>query len=71
MNEEQEDVRYNEAVSDFASLIIEYGPRTVMLDLMKYFPDQYAALHASMTKPQPQVAALFKPDSAALFKKEI
>ena len=62
MNEEQEDIRYNETVSDFASLIVEYGARTVMLDLMKYCPDQYHELFQVMTNRQQQVAALLRKD---------
>ena len=55
-----EEVNYNETISDFASLIQDFGVRRVALDFRDSFPDLTPELIRCLSHQDRQVAALFK-----------
>lgn len=60
MEKEMDEVLYNETISDFASLIQDFGVRRVALDFNNAFPDLAIELHRCLTIKEKQEAALFK-----------
>lgn len=61
LNNEIDSVLFNETISDLASLIQEHGASTVANVFADSFPEQANALQHYLSKPNKQVAALFKP----------
>lgn len=60
MEKEMDEVLYNETISDFASLIQDFGVRRVALDFTHAFPDLAIELHRCLSIKEKQEAALFK-----------
>lgn len=60
---ESEVLDYNEAITDFAMMIQNYGPYNVAMDLDKYYPGVIDLfLRASVeVRNGKKIAALFKP----------
>lgn len=62
-DKEKHELRYSEAISDFAGAIQEDGARKVAEDFMEYYPTQCQDLVDCVYNVQKErrVAALFKP----------
>ena len=56
---EEDNLRFSETLSDFASLIQELGPERVYIAFRSYFPDECKGLTRSINSEQR--AALFRP----------
>jgi len=60
---DNEQIQYNETLSDFSSLIQEYGAKEVAADFYVYFPQQCQAFVREVVdiKRGKRIAALLKP----------
>ncbi len=62
MNEE-ESLRFSEAISDFAALIQEHGGQKVAQAFLHYYPEECKEIEGSINevRTEERIAALFKP----------
>lgn len=60
---EQEALRFSEAVSDFAALIQEHGGQAVAQAFLHYYPNECKEIEGSINQERVsgRIAALFKP----------
>lgn len=67
MDKQFDDTVYNESISDFASLIQEFGTRKVVSDFALSFPELVPELLRCLSAPLKKEAALFrKPECPSL-----